>query len=157
MNENKSKNDENSSNSTSRIDMSYLVGLFLVISIGAIQFGYMIGSWNVSSAAYGKLNNWDDDEQTTKVLIIQSLTTAGAAVGSLFSGNLAFMGKWKCIMVTNIVLVVGVSITTINDFVALCVGKFIYGVSVGAFSTYCPKYIAETAPVEVKGPFGALT
>ena len=137
--------------------MSYLVGLFLVISIGAIQFGYMIGSWNVSSAAYGKLNNWDDDEQTTKVLIIQSLTTAGAAVGSLFSGNLAFMGKWKCIMVTNIVLVVGVSITTINDFVALCVGKFIYGVSVGAFSTYCPKYIAETAPVEVKGPFGALT
>lgn len=27
----------------------------------------------------------------------------------------------------------------------------------GAFSVYCPKYISETSPVEVKGPAGALT
>lgn len=29
--------------------------------------------------------------------------------------------------------------------------------SVGAFSVFCPKYIAETAPIEIKGPAGALT
>jgi len=39
----------------------------------------------------------------------------------------------------------------------LCIGRFIYGVSVGAFSVFCPKYIAEVSPIEVKGPAGALT
>jgi hypothetical protein len=28
---------------------------------------------------------------------------------------------------------------------------------VGAFSVFCPKYISETAPIEVKGPAGALS
>jgi len=143
--------------STKEIKLRYLVSLLMAISLGSIQFGYMIGSWNASSAAYGKLNNWDEDEQINYVMAVQSLTTAGAAVGSLFSGNLAIIGKWNCLMITNVVLVIGVSITTINEFWVLCLGKFIYGLSVGAFSTYCPKFIAETAPIEVKGPFGALT
>ena len=29
--------------------------------------------------------------------------------------------------------------------------------SVGAFSVFCPKYIAETAPIEIKGSAGALS
>ena len=40
----------------------------------------MIGSWNAVSAAYGKRDGWDDEEQTNKVMIVQTLTTAGAAV-----------------------------------------------------------------------------
>ena len=129
----------------------------MTISLGAINFGYMIGSWNTASAAYGKLNNWSDDEMTVNVMLVQSLTTAGAAVGALFSGGLAFIGKWNCIMLANLFLAVGVSLTLINEFWVLCLGRFIYGISVGAFSVYCPKYIAETSPVEVKGPAGALT
>jgi hypothetical protein len=30
----------------------------------------MIGSWNSASAAYGKKQGWDDEEQITKVIII---------------------------------------------------------------------------------------
>ena len=60
-------------------------------------------------------------------------------------------------MLANVILIIGVSITLINNFILLCIGRFIYGVSVGAFSVFCPKYIAETAPVEIKGPAGALT
>lgn len=117
----------------------------------------MIGSWNAASAAYGKKDGWDDDEMTNKVMIVQALTTAGAAVGALFSGNIAFLGRWNCIMIANIVLCVGVCLTLIDEFSILCTGRFIYGISVGAFSVFCPKYIAETAPIEVKGPAGALS
>lgn len=51
----------------------------------------------------------------------------------------------------------GVCITFVDVFSALCVGKFIYGVAVGAIMVFCPKFISETAPIEVKGPAGGLT
>jgi MFS family permease len=117
----------------------------------------MIGSWNAASGAYAKKDNWDDDETNTKIMIVQSVTTAGAAIGALFSGNIAFLGRWNCILIANAVLVVGVCFTFVVVFWVLCVGRFIYGISVGGFSVFCPKYIAETAPIEVKGPAGALT
>lgn len=117
----------------------------------------MIGSWNTASAAYGKREGWDDDEQTNKVMIVQTLTTAGAAVGALFSGAIAGLGRWNCLMVCNAVLVAGAALTLVDEFPVLCIGRFIYGLSVGGFSVFCPKYIAETAPIEIKGPAGALS
>jgi MFS family permease len=60
-------------------------------------------------------------------------------------------------MIANGVLVVGVLLTLISEFWVLCLGRFIYGLAVGGFSVFCPKYIAETAPVEIKGPAGALS
>jgi len=47
-------------------------------------------------------------------------------------------------------------LTLIDEFWVLCTGRFIYGASAGAFSVFVPKYVAETAPIEVKGPAGAL-
>jgi MFS family permease len=60
-------------------------------------------------------------------------------------------------MLANGLLTLGVTFTLFDDFVYLCIGRFIYGLSVGTFSVFCPKYISETAPIEVKGPAGALT
>jgi sugar porter (SP) family MFS transporter len=137
--------------------MGYLSALLFVVSLGSIQFGYMIGSWNTASGAYGKLNGWDEDQQTTNITIVQSLTTLGAALGALFSGNIAYLGRWNCIMVANVLLVIGVGITLYNEFWVLCVGRFIYGLSVGTFSVFCPKYISEVTPREITGPAGALS
>jgi len=60
-------------------------------------------------------------------------------------------------MVANGVLILGATLTLVDEFAVLCIGRFIYGLSVGGFSVFCPKYIAETAPIEIKGPAGALT
>ena len=83
--------------------------------------------------------------------------TAGAAIGALFSGSIAGIGRWNCLMLTNVILVIGASFTLVDEYQMLCIGRFIYGLSVGGFSVFCPKYIAETAPIEIKGPAGALT
>lgn len=32
-----------------------------------------------------------------------------------------------------------------------------YGIACGGYSFFCPKYISEVAPSEVKGPAGSLT
>jgi SP family facilitated glucose transporter-like MFS transporter 8 len=66
------------------------------------------------------------------------------------------MNKWSKIISTNAVLTLGVLLTLVDEFWVLCVGKFIYGLATGAFTVYCPKYIAEVAPLEVKGPSGGL-
>ena len=39
----------------------------------------------------------------------------------------------------------------------LCIGRFIYGLGSGSFNVFGPLFITETAPIEIKGPLGALT
>ena len=131
--------------------------LLITVAIGTIQFGYMIGSWNVVAQAYGKKEGWDEDELTDKMVIVMTITVLGAAIGSLFSGYLAFIGRWTCLLIANGVIIIAAGITLVPNFAALCIGRFIYGLGVGGFSVFVPKYIAETAPTEIKGPAGALT
>ena len=68
-----------------KLNICYLLGLFLTISIGSIQYGYMIGSWNASSGAYAKRDGWDEDTAYFNIMMVQSLTQGGSAVGALFS------------------------------------------------------------------------
>jgi len=35
-----------------------------------VQFGYMIGSWNTASAAYGKKESWDEEDMTVKMMTV---------------------------------------------------------------------------------------
>ena len=36
-------------------------------------------------------------------------------------------------------------------------GRFVFGAAAGAFSLFCPKYLAEVSPTEYKGPIGSLS
>lgn len=85
------------------------------------------------------------------------MNTAGSAVGALFAGPLASYGKWNCLMISNVVVILGSGITIIQNYPCLVIGRTLYGVAAGAFAVFCPKYIAEVSPTEVKGPAGAIT
>ena len=52
------------------INMCYLFSLLITISLGTVQFGYMVGSWNTAAGAYGKKEGWDEDEQYLNVMIV---------------------------------------------------------------------------------------
>lgn len=41
--------------------------------------------------------------------------------------------------------------------IILYIGRFFYGLACGSYSVFCPKYIAETAPIEIKGPAGFMS
>ena len=136
--------------------MGYLLALLFTVSLGTLQFGYSIGSWNTAFAAYSKYNNWGD-EATHNQTVIQTVTTLGSAIGALFAGPVASIGRWKCLIYTNIIVILGCSLTLIENWPCLCIGRFLYGVAAGSFSVFCPKYVSEVAPVEIKGPAGSLT
>jgi MFS family permease len=57
----------------------------------------------------------------------------------------------------NFIVCLGAAITLIPNTYVITVGRFIYGISNGAFSVFVPLYINETAPLEIKGPLGVMT
>lgn len=81
----------------------------------------------------------------------------GASIGALTAGRIAAYGRWKGIMISNAILLVGVGINCIPSFYALVIGRIIYGYSAGLFSFLTPKYISEVSPVEVSGIFGGVS
>jgi len=129
----------------------------MTMSLGTIQFGYSIGSWNTANGPYRDHMKWNDKDANKYQTLAQSLTTAGSAIGALFSGPLMKIGRWKCILLTNIFVIAGAGSTLVFNVSMLMIGRFLYGIACGCYSVFCPKYISETAPVEVKGPAGALS
>ena len=97
--------------------------------------------------------------------MVQSFQTGGCALGALFAGPFAKYGRWKCIIMTNIFVILGSIICVVADqiddkitsLIILIAGRFIYGLACGSFSFFCPKYISETSPVEIKGPTGFMS
>ena len=69
------------------------------------------------------------------------------------SGNLAYLGRQKCLIIADVTVIVGSVIMLVPNFASLCIGRFIYGTGIGV---YVPKYIVEMAPKEIRGPVGAL-
>ena len=45
----------------------------------------------------------------------------------------------------------------VPEFYSLCSGRFLFGVAAGMYSVVVPKFINETAPIELKGSYGAIT
>lgn len=68
----------------------------------------------------------------------------------MFTNVLVVSGSALCILADNID-----TVETSN--VILYFGRFFYGLAAGSYSVFCPKYISETSPVEIKGPTGFMT
>lgn len=76
---------------------------------------------------------------------------------ALGAGYLVGYGKWKMILLTNVLIVAGVALCMIDNSFVILFGRFIWGMASGAFTVFCPKYVAEMAPVEMKGSLGAFS
>jgi len=60
------------------------------------------------------------------------------------------------IVATNIMLMIGSGITMIDNSVVIIIGRFIVGAAAGAYTSFVPKFAAEFAPPEYRGPFGGI-
>jgi len=81
----------------------------------------------------------------------------GSALGALFGGPMMSIGRRKCILLTNILVIAGSLLCLLSNFYVFLFGRVLFGASAGLFSLFCPKYLAETAPTEYKGPIGGLS
>jgi MFS family permease len=61
------------------------------------------------------------------------------------------------IIATNGLIVAACGLCMINNSVVILVGRLLYGMASGAYSVFCPKFVAEMTPFEFRGPFGTLS
>ena len=99
---------------------------------------------------------WEDNAKLYQTLAT-ALSIFGSMIGALFSGPVMKYGRLKCILWTNVFVIVGNGLSFVFNLPCLFVGRFLYGVAGGCYSVFCPKYISEMAPTEIKGPAGSLT
>ena len=87
----------------------------------------------------------------------QTVCIFGAAIGALSCSWFLSLGKFRLIYILNGILVIGVGISLIGEALwIICIGRFIWGISFGAFSVVCAKYVNEITPVELIGVYGAM-
>lgn len=129
----------------------------IVVALGFMQFGLGMSNYTPVQAAFVCRKEWTEDETTLYGDLIQSISIFGAMIGSLACAKFLSIGKYKLMLILNLILVVGVTLSIVTDLIWLmCIGRLIWGVSFGAFSVVCAKMVNECAPIEYGGTFGAL-
>ena len=120
------------------------------------RLGFGIGSYGSLSGSFKVMYGWSDEEQTKFDSIVTGVCMAGATVGALFCEPFMKFGKLRIILALNLLLIAAILMCMINDIWVICIGRFFWGVTFGAYSVICAKYNNEICPIEYKGPFGAI-
>lgn len=103
--------------------------------------------------------DWERKHETSNVTTVSVTGLAGAMIGSLMINsldNIAKLGRRKSVIVFNIFPVLGASIQLIDNFEAICVGRFIFGYGTGGLSVILTRMIEENCPTELLGEIGVL-
>lgn len=78
-------------------------------------------------------------------------------IGALAAGPIAKIGRWKCIMLCNVFVIIGNGMQFLwTNYPLFLAGRVVFGIAAGGFSVFCPKYISEVSPKEISGPAGAM-
>jgi len=85
----------------------------------------------------------------------------GAIIGSFGASHMSdYLGRLKGIFFSNFVMWISIGMILGSPYkggpALFFSGCFIYGIAVGFFSFLTPKYITETAPLEISGKLGSL-
>lgn len=67
-------------------------------------------------------------------------------IGAVLGGMIMKIGRRKAILISNLIGLIGLGITMVENFNVILVGRFIFGFSVGLKSVVSPRYIEETVP-----------
>ena len=90
--------------------------------------------------------------------MVVSLTTLGAAMGSLFSGTLSDkIGRKPVILIADVLFTIGaVTMAWASSIRMLMQGRFIVGLGVGFAAQIVPLYLSEITPKEIRGKLIAM-
>lgn len=127
--------------------------------------GYVLASLGTFSLSFTYSHGWlkGEDNYTDpswfKSSLQNSLTTitcVGAMIAAFTAGNFIKYGKWRMIIISEMLLIVSAGLCLINNYWIIFVGRFFWGMTAGALNCYTPAFISEIAPNEYKGPFGVI-
>lgn len=97
---------------------------------------------------------WDETETPLYNGILSVIGLFGIMMGSIFGGPLITYGRRVCIFGLAAVMVLGVTLTLIESFPTLVIGRFITGFCGGVYQLCNIKAVQETVPSKLIGIYG---
>ena len=85
---------------------------------------------------------------------IGSSVVLGMTLGAVGGGSLMKIGRRKAILIACVIGLAGNIITFFLSFWNLIIGRFLFGFSVGLFSSICPRMNEETIPAHLFDSLG---
>ena len=144
----------NETPSPTQANMSFVVLISLIATIGGFLFGYDSGV--INGTVDGLQKAFNSDSMGTGFSVSSMLL--GCAVGAFFAGQWADKyGRWWVLMVSSILFIIsawGSGIAT--GSVEFIIYRVIGGLAVGAASIICPAYISEVAPAQYRGKLSSI-
>lgn len=124
-------------------------------AIGCFLFGYDTGIVSGSMIYIKEDFNLDYFWQELEV----SITIIGACIFACLSGpSSSLLGRKKMILSAALVFTIGSIIMAVAwEKYSLLIGRFVAGAGIGYASTTVPTYIAEVAPIQLRGAFVTLS
>jgi MFS transporter, SP family, major inositol transporter len=128
----------------------YLAKLTIISTLGGLLFGYDTG------VISGALLYMQDDlnlTPTSEAVVVSSLLFPGAALGALVGGKLAdALGRRGSLFVCGVLFLVGaLGCAIAPNVVIMTIFRILLGFGVGAAAATVPLYLAEMAPVHMRG------
>ena len=77
-------------------------------------------------------------------------------IGRLIGSPLVNKGRFKCIIISTIVMMVGIGFMLVLNIFSFLVGRLIYGLGAGLFFASGPRYIEECSPPQLFSLFYTL-
>ena len=94
--------------------------------------------------------DWDTQADTHKYQgFLGASIVLGMTIGAVCGGKLMTIGRRRAILIACPIGMVGLSLTLYRNFFTFMIGRFIFGFSVGLFSTICPRFIEEIIPLHL--------
>jgi MFS transporter, SP family, major inositol transporter len=128
----------------------YLAKLTIISSLGGLLFGYDTG---VISGALLYMKVDLNLTPTSEAVVVSSLLFPGAAVGALVGGKLAdSLGRRGALFICGGAFLFGAfGCALAPNVVIMVIFRILLGFGVGAASATVPLYLAEMAPVHMRG------
>jgi len=125
---------------------------------GTFQFGYQLGVLNLPMS---QLQSSLRFSGAARSAVVVAAMLVGGCAGAIASGPLAdSLSPRRTLLLANAPLVIGVAISTAMPASAgwplLASARVLIGLGVGVFVTLVSRYLAEIAPVDIRGTLGTL-
>ena len=99
---------------------------------------------------------WASNRRSLYEGVVTTMIPAGALFGTFVGNAMAGPSRRNALLLNNLFVAAGCGVSLVKQMIAICVGRFVFGVSAGVFSVVVPLFIQEVSPVSMSGSLGAI-
>lgn len=134
-------------------DVNYLnIALLIFLSsCGLFFMGYNEAVFDTLEEEIRNVFHWEEDEGETIIMLISTMITIGAAIGSLLGGLItSSLGRKASLVLLDIISIIGTVLTIIENPYIIIVGRVLVGIGVGGFTYVARLYMSEMSPSNIR-------